>query len=274
MIHCEKTETGGKITVLSEGKKSALIFSLSDATSTPLSMRVECETGSNHDVLLSVAENLVERYSPPVVFVKTESAQLRYCPWIGNSVYRHSTKKLESLYTKPFTPSKPFDRVWSLAESMSEYSFVRSSDDELRFFDRYAVLGQLRKHLKPIEFLSVKEECDYEVQRACVATNRNMLETAAQHLSHTGKYSEAFREVVDRIQNYQQIGYSSFHKTSYLKETIEQVLLPAVVLFGTANKFTKSIMESFVVGAAEYTNVSEGLLETYEKSLKYLNEQK
>jgi hypothetical protein len=274
MIKCEKTERGGKITVLNEGKKSSLIFSLSDATQTPLSMRVECETGSDHDVLLSVTENLVQRYSSPVVFLKTESAQLRYCPWIGNSVYRHSTKKLETLYTRPFTPSKPFDRVWSLAESMSDYSFVRSSGDELRFFDRYAIFGQLRKHLKPLEFLSVKEECDYGVQKACVATNRFMLDTAEQHLSHTGKYSEAFNEVISRVQNMQQGGCVSFHKTSYLRETIEQILLPAVVLFGTGNPFTKSIMESFVSGAAEYTSVSEGFLETYEESLKYLNEQK
>ena len=272
MIKCEKTTNGGTLTVLHEGAETVLSFTLSDNSDSPLVLRMECEANTDSKVQSALVENLVNRYNAPVVFLKTENAQVRYSPWFGKSVFRHSTKKTKSLYTRPFSEGKSFNRLWSLAECMNDYSFVRSAGDDLQVFDRYAVLKQIRLHLTPFEFLSVKEECDYEIQKACVKTTRCITEAAKETASKAGEYTRAFSEVIERIEALQMDGCVSFdRKIAYLQEAIEQIFLPSVVLFGSSHPMTKRIVEAFVSGAAEYTQVSEEFMDSYEECLKYLN---
>ena len=272
MIKCEKTTNGGTLTVLNEGTETVLSFRLSDTTDTPLVLFMECSGHQDSKVQMALADNLVNRYCSPVVFLKTENAQVRYSPWLSNHVFRHSTKKSQSLYTKPFSEAKAFNRLWSLAECMNDFSFVRSVGDDLQVFDRYAVLKQIRLHLTPFEFLSVKEECDYAVQKACIKTTRNITEAAKAAVSHSGKYEDAFSQIIARLDALQTEGSLSFdRKTAYLQEAIEQIFLPSVVLFGSSNPMTKEIVKGFVSGAAEYTEISEGFMGTYEECLKYLS---
>jgi hypothetical protein len=274
MINCERTENGGRISVMDENAEAVVTFTVSDSTSHPLTLRIVEESPSDARLLLALANSLIERYESPVVWLRTGNAELRYSPWIG-SVYRHSTAKEESLYTLPFNAGKPFSRMWSLAEAMSEYSFVRSLQEDLQFFNRYAILAQLRKHMKPLEFLSVKEECDYSVQCSCVNTTRSIIERARENIAATGLYREAFDQVLSRIENEQKNGSVSFdNKISYLHEAMVNVCLPSIVLFGSGNKFSKAITEAFTSGAAEYISTSQTLLETYEECLNHLNEGK
>lgn len=271
MIKSEKTENGGTITVLNGGITTVLRFTVSDSTSNPLVFRMEC---SGHDTraLSALIESLVMKYGSPVVFVRSENAQTRYAPSIANSVFRHSTRGNESLYTRPFPDGGVFSRLWTLAESMNEYRFLRSVEEELQVFDRYAVLGSLRRHMKPFEFMSVKEECDCTIQGSCVDTTRAVIQAARDAVSHTGSHAPAFRQVLDRMDRLQTDGSQSFDtKTSYILETIESIFLPAAVLLGHGNPFTQAVAAAFVGGAAKYTAVSEEFMGTYEDAFKYLS---
>lgn len=272
MIQCERTENGGRISVSDGNRQATVVFHLSDTTPNPLTLRLHEEPESDVRLTFALADSLVERYQSPVVWLRTGSAELRYSPWIGNSVYRHSTTKEESLFTKPFDASKAFSRIYSLAEAMNDYSFVRSTDEDLQFFNRYTVLAQIRKHTKPFEFLSIKEECDYSVQSACVRTTREIIEAAKRLLSETGIHREAFSQVLNRLETQQASNAISFDtKVAYLHEAVSDLCLPSIILFGTGNKFTRAITEAFTVNAAEYIRVSQELLEAYEDCLKNLN---
>jgi len=269
MIQCERTENGGRISVR-DGNRSAVIdFTVSDTTPNPLTLRMIDESGGDVRLIHALADSLLERYKTPVAWLRTGNAELRYAPWIGNSVYRHSTTNEETLFTAPFDAGKAFTRICSLAEAMHNYSFVRSTDEDLQIFNRYAVLAQIRKQMKPFEFLSIKEECDYNVQSACVNATRAVLSAAENNLKFTGQRKEAFRQVLERLETQQRSGAVSFDtKTAYLHQVITEICLPSIVLFGTGNAFTQAITNAFTASAAEYIRVSQELLETYEECLK------
>lgn len=275
MIECERTENGGRVSVRDGHREAVLAFTLSDTTASPLTLRMVDESCGDPRLVHTLTASLLERYKSPVVWLRTGNAELRYAPWIGNSVYRHSTTNEETLFTAPFNAGKPFSRMYSLAEAMHDYSFVRSTDNDLQIFNRYAVLAQIRKQMKPFEFLSVKEECDYSVQNACVSATRTIISAAVENLKSTGARQEAFRQVLERLETQQRMGSVSFDtKTAYLHQVVTEICLPAVVLFGTGNRFTKAITEAFTASAAEYVRVSEELLETYEECLKNINNPK
>lgn len=272
MIQCDKTPNGGTIRVRGNSSEAHITFVLSDHTGTPLSLQITEEYGSDPRLTVAVVDSLVERYNSPVVWFRTGNAELRYLPYISNSVYRHSTVHEQSLFTRPFNDGKAFTRIYSLAEAMSNYALVRSVNEELQIFDRYAVLSKFRKALKPIEFLSMKEECDYNIQTACVDATRNTIQNGKEKLDATGSYSTAFEKVLHELEEKQKNGSYSFDaKTAYLREVVVGVCLPAIVLFGSSNPFTQAVTEAFVRGAAEYARISEELLEGYEAALKYSN---
>ena len=272
MIQCDKTPNGGTIRVRSDSSEAHITFVLSDHTETPLSLHITEEYGSDPRLTVAVVDSLVERYNSPVVWFRTGNAELRYLPYISNSVYRHSTVHEQSLFTRPFNDSKTFTRIYSLAEAMSNYALVRSVNEELQIFDRYAVLSKCRKALKPIEFLSMKEECDYNIQTACVDATRNTIQNGKEKLDATGSYSTAFEKVLHELEEKQKNGSYSFDaKTAYLREVVVGVCLPSIVLFGSSNPFTQAVAEAFVRGAAEYARISEEFLEGYEAALKYSN---
>ena len=272
MIQCDKTPNGGCVRVSGKDSQTAIDFVLSDQTSTPLTLTITEEFGSDPRLTLAVIDSLVERYSPPVVWFCTGNAELRYLPYISNTVYRHSTVHEQSLFTRPFNDGKTFSKIYSLAEAMSNYALVRSVSEELQIFDRYAVLSKFSKALKPLEFITMKEECDYNIQTACVTATRNTIHHGKERLDATGSYSAAFEKVLHELEAKQASGSYSFDaKTAYLREVVVGVCLPAIVLFGSSNPFTQAVTESFISGAAEYARISEELLEGYEAALKYSN---
>jgi len=269
MIQCDKTPNGGSIRVQGKDSQAEVSFVVSDPSETPLTLQITEQHGSDPRLTLAVIDSLVERYNPPVVWFSTSNAELRYIPFISNSVYRHSTVHEQSLFTRPFKDSKSFTRIYSLAEAMSSYALVRSVNEELQIFDRYAVLSKFRKALKPLEFLSLKEECDYNIQTACVDATRQTIQNGKENLDATGSYSAAFEKVLRELEEKQKNGSYSFDaKTAYLREVVVGVCLPAIVLFGSSNSFTQAVTEAFVRGAAQYARISEELLEGYEDALK------
>ena len=135
MIQCDKTPNGGTIRVRGNSSEAHITFVLSDHTGTPLSLQITEEYGSDPRLTVAVVDSLVERYNSPVVWFRTGNAELRYLPYISNSVYRHSTVHEESLFTRPFNDGKAFTRIYSLAEAMSNYALVRSVNEELQIFD-------------------------------------------------------------------------------------------------------------------------------------------
>lgn len=270
MITCTRTANGGRIIVDETHGHSVVEFWLSDTTPTPLSLRIQESLGSTARLTLSVANSLAERYGSPVVWLETANAELRYTATLGNGLRRNATHGNGSLYTKPFDNSKLFGRIHSLAEAMSAYSFVRSESEQLQFFDHYMVLATVRKKTKPMEFLSIKEECDCLTQSACVDTVREMITAGKAQLDHTGEYRSAFFEILDRLDRSQDAGAQIFDsKRSYIKELAAEVCLPAIVLFGTTNTFVKHITEAFLSGAAKYITTTQELLETYDAAFKY-----
>ena len=272
MIQCDKTPNGGRVQVRSKDSQADIGFVLSDQTETPLTLYITEEYGSDPRLTLAVIDSLVERYASPVVWFCTGNAELRYLPYISNTVYRHSTVHEQSLFTRPFNDSKAFTRIYSLAEAMSNYALVRSVNEELQIFDRYAVLSKFRKALKPLEFITMKEECDYNIQTACVDATRNTIQHGKENLNATGQYSAAFEKVLHEMEAKQASGSYSFDaKTAYLREVVVGVCLPAIVLFGSSNPFTQAVTESFIRGAAEYARISQDLLDGYEAALKYSN---
>ena len=269
MIQCDKTPNGGSIRVQGKDSQAEVSFVVSDPSETPLTLQITEQHGSDPRLTLAVIDSLVERYNPPVVWFRTGNAELRYIPFISNAVYRHSTVHEQSLFTRPFKDSKSFTRIYSLAEAMSSYALVRSVNEELQIFDRYAVLSKFRKALKPLEFLSLKEECDYNIQTACVDATRQTIQNGKENLDATGSYSAAFEKVLRELEEKQKNGSYSFDaKTAYLREVVVGVCLPAIVLFGSSNSFTQAVTEAFVCGAAQYARISEELLEGYEDALK------
>lgn len=270
MITCTRTVNGGRIIVDETHAHSAVEFWLSDTTSTPLSLRIQESLSSTARLTLSVANSLAERYGSPVVWLETANAELRYTATLGNGLRRHATYGSESMYTKTFDNGKLFGRIHSLAEAMNGYSFVRSESEQLQFFDRFTVLATVRKQTKPLEFLSIKEECDCLTQSACVDTVREMITVGKTQLHHTGKYHSAFFEILNRLDRSQDTGAQIFDsKRSYIKEVATEVCLPAIVLFGTTNTFVKHITEALLLGARKYITTTQELLETYEAAFKY-----
>lgn len=156
---------------------------------------------------------------------------------------------------------------------MSAYSFVRSESEQLQFFDHYMVLATVRKKTKPMEFLSIKEECDCLTQSACVDTVREMITAGKAQLDHTGEYRSAFSETLNRLDRSQDAGAQIFDsKRSYIKE-LAQKCATAIVLFGTTNTFVKHITEAFLSGAGKYITTTQELLETYDAHSNTQNKQ-
>lgn len=269
MIQCEKNKNGGTIRAVARGHENLVEFWVSDDGKTPLTLSITEQHGNDPRITVAIIESLIERYGSPVVWFTTPNAELRYSPFFNNSVYRYSTTDETSLYTRPFKDGKTFSRIYALAEAMSKYSLVKSINEELQIFDRYAILSKFRKALKPLEFLSLKEECDYNIQTACVDATRQTIQNGKENLDATGSYSAAFEKVLRELEEKQKNGSYSFDaKTAYLREVVVGVCLPAIVLFGSSNSFTQAVTEAFVRGAAQYARISEELLEGYEDALK------
>lgn len=270
MIQCDKKGNGGTIRAVSRGHENIVEFWVSDSGANPLTLRIREQHGNEPRITNAIVESLIERYTPPVMWLTTGNAELRYTPFFNNALYRYTTRDETTLYTRPFDDRKVFSRIYSLAEAMSNYSLVRSLDEELQIFDRYAVLSKFRRALKPLEFISIKEESDHSIQTVCVHATRTILEHGKKTVDATGKYAKVFREVLEELAAKQEIAAYSFDaKTAYVREVVDGVCLPAIVLFGSRNKFTQAVTEAFANGAAQYAKISQELLDTYEEALKY-----
>ena len=272
MIQCEKQNNGGKIRAVARGHENIVQFSMSDRGDTPLTLWINEQHGNDPRITVAVVESLVERYNPPVMWFTTSNVELRYPPFFNNSVYRYSKTHETALYTRPFKDGKTFSQIYALAEAMSNYSLVRSLNEELQIFDRYAILSKFRKALKPLEFITIKEESDYNIQTACVDATRQIIARGKEMVDATEKYASGFAEVLEGLQKKQGASSHSFDaKISYVREVVAGVCLPSIVLFGGRNPFTQAVTEAFALGAAQYAKISEELLETYEDALKYSN---
>lgn len=269
MIQCEKNKNGGTIRAVARGHENLVEFWVSDDGKTPLTLSITEQHGNDPRITVAIIESLIERYGSPVVWFTTPNAELRYSPFFNNSVYRYSTTDETSLYTRPFKDGKTFSRIYALAEAMSKYSLVKSINEELQIFDRYAILSKFRKALKPIEFITIKEESDYNIQTACVDATREILRKGKENLDAAEKYSSGFAQVIKTLEEKQNHSASSFDaKTAYVREVVAGVCLPAIVLFGSRNRFTQAVTGAFASGAAQYAQISEDLLESYEDALK------
>lgn len=270
MIKCRKNNHGGSVTVRDGSTTTVLEFTVSDSSAVPLVLHLKCG-GIITRVVSALLESMVLKYRSPVVFTELANAQLRYMPSIANTVFRQFTHESRSVYTQPFPDSARMSRLLTLAEAMNSYCFVRTAGEDLQMFDRYTVLGTLRRHMTPFEFMSVKEECDYGVQNSCVDTTRKVIAAARSALTHAGSHSAAFTEILNRVDGLQNTGAAAFDtKTSYIREAIECILLPALVLLGHENPFTRAVAGTFVQGAADYTSLSEEFMGTYEDALKFV----
>lgn len=271
MIHCEKTSNGGRIRAVAHGHENVLEFTLSNRI-LPLTLSITEQYGNEPSITVAMVEALVTRYSPPVVWLTSQNTELRYTPSFTNTVYRHSTVHETSLYTNPFGDGKKFSRIYSLAEAMCQYSIVRSVNEELQIFDRYAILANFRKALKPIEFITIKEESDYSIQTVCVDATRNTIDVGKKNLDTTGEYRNSFAEVLHELETRQNCSAYSFDaKTAHLREVVAGVCLPAIVLFGNEHPFTQAVTLAFADGATKYAQITEEMFEAYEKALKYSN---
>jgi len=269
MIQCEKRPNGGRLRVVARGNENVLDFTLSNSGS-PLTLSVTEQYGNEPTITVAMVDGLVQRYSPPVVWFTSGNAELRYSPCFANDVYRHSTVHETSLYTRPFSDGKAFSRIYALAEAMCQYALVRSVNEQLQIFDRHAILSKFRKAMKPIEFLTIKEESDYSIQGACVDATREAISSGKEQLDATKEYRAGFAEVLHELETRQNgSAYSFDAKTAYLREVVAGVCLPAIVLFGSNHPFTQAVSGAFARGAARYAQISEDLLQTYEDALKY-----
>jgi hypothetical protein len=270
MINCERKGNGGTIRVVSSGQENTIDFFVSDSGVTPLTLSVTEHHGNEPRITVALVESLVQRYNSPVVWFTTKNAELRYTSWFSNSVYRYTTKDETSLYTKPFKDGNVFSRIYAMSEAMSNYCLIKPLNEELQIFDRYSILSKFRKALKPMEFISIKEESDHNIQTVCVKATREIIESGKKNLSATKGFKKGFAEVLECLETTQEQSAIAFDtKVSYMREVVTRVCLPAIVIFGSGNAFTQAVTGAFARGTGQYVKLSEEMLDAYEQALKY-----
>ena len=267
MIQHEKTDGGGSVRVKSPDGFAVVAYTLSNPTS-PLSVQCSISGGSTPRFAVAVMESLVQKYTPSVLFVETSATELKYKPKI-DELFRCWTADSQSLYAEAFSSRELFNRVCSITAAMQNYDFVRVNSEEMQFFRTHDVMKKIRENTKPFEFLNIKEECDYSIRGSCVDCVRDLVSTARNTLNLLPEKQQIpFLEALNLIENKQRHGGYAFDtKHSYIQETVNALVLPAIVKYGN-HQFTQNLVNALSKTTSSYVSASEEFLNNYAEILE------
>jgi len=265
MINYEQTDNGGSVCVAQDTNFCTLTYQLSNKTS-PLSIRCSVDKNSAPKTVGFVVCSLLEKYSPKVLLISSKDIAVRFIPKFGN-MFRCWTQGDQTVYAESFSSRNIFERVCSISYAMQNSNFVRVENNEIKLFGYCDVLKRLRKNTTSLEFLTLKEECDYYMKTVAVKGVCDLIETAEKNLyTIPQKDRLAFQEVSKQLLREQ--GQESFNfdtKYSYIQEAVVGIVLPAIVKYGLAHPFTEAVLSEFSKQASVYTRSSEELISSYSK---------
>lgn len=268
MIKCDKTLSGGSVCVENGNETASVSFIYSNKTN-PLSLSCVVDRKSSCSLSYSIIENLIQKYNPCVVVLTTHDTTLRFKPKIG-SVFRCWTSENQSLFTEGFSSRKLFNRVCDISSAMQDYNFIKAENEELQFFRYKDVISKVKENTNPMEFSSIKEECDYSIRSSCVRSVRSIMETANSSLallSHP--LAKQFNEAIENLntrQNEYAMGFDI--KNSIIQEATNFILIPAIVKLGNDHPFTQAIFDEFSKSTSHYISSSEKFLKSHKRILR------
>lgn len=267
MITHTPKSNGGEI-VVSHNKETVQVdFTISNKELPVAYLR--CSTnGRDCKTILGVVNALVEKYSPVVFILQTPIKELLYTGNIG-TVKRIATQKENSIYCSSMHHKEIAKSLWEISRAIDDGYFIEGSVFSSKQYERLGILKIIRESTTPFEFLSMKEEYDFAIKKKRELTCSRMIEKCKQYSLQNQKYSNCFKESSSRIEKIYKSNSELFESNiSCVESCVVGLLLPAIILLGENNEFTKSLFLIFTESCDQYINTSSEFLKNYKFAIR------
>lgn len=251
MIEHYATESGGSVKVKSLNGSAQVSFSYSNPQDT-LSLWCRVQPHSDTHLSAAIIDNLTERYSPCVLSVFTEDTGLRFKPKYWN-LFRGWTHKTVSVFAESMNAKRQFETICLFSAAMGNTDFIRARGESIDFYSRGDVLRWLHEQCSPMEFVALKEECDYRLRKTAAECVESLLDSATDALLWLDSAdATVFESALDEIKRRQGREHGFDTRYAHVQEFCTAVALPALVRLGEENPFTAQIWEDFCKFSSAY----------------------
>lgn len=266
MIEHYATESGGSVRVKSLKGSAQVSFSYSNPQDT-LSLWCRVQPHSDTQLSAAIIGNLAERYTPCVLSVFTEDTGLRFKPKYWN-LSRGWTHKSQSVFVESMSAKSQFQTICVFAAAMGNTDFIRERGGEINFYSRADVLRWLNERCNPMEFVALKEECDYRLRKTAAECVDSLIESATDSLlwldsGGDSATAAAFESALGELKRRQNKEHGFDTRYAHIQEFCTAVALPAMVRLGAEHPFTAQIWEDFCKFSTSYLADCEQLMRNY-----------
>jgi hypothetical protein len=262
MIEHYATESGGSVKVKSLNGSAHVSFSYSNPQDT-LSLWCRIQPHSDTQLSAAIISNLAERYTPCVLTVFTEDTGLRFKPKYWN-LSRGWTHKSQSVFVESMSAKSQFQTICVFAAAMGNTDFIREKNGEIDFYSRADVLRWLNERCSPMEFVALKEECDYRLRKTAADCVESLLESATDSLLWLNSDdAHAFESALGELKRRQSKEHGFDTRYAHIQEFCTAIAMPALVRLGGDNPFTAQIWEDFCKFSTSYLADCDQLMRDY-----------
>lgn len=268
MITNTKKTYGGEILVEHQQKTAGVDYTITNDGSPTLCLHCRTNQG-NARLTENIVNALVEKYSPFVMVLETPMQELRYNSQF-HSLLRCSSVERYTLYTSNREHKEFFTKLMQTAEAIDSWTFANKTEASIDFYKRQSVLKMIRENTTPFEFLSIKEECDYNTRMMC-RNGFNEILNAARCSLESSQHKTRLESVVDYIENSGDEEFQNISDmTNGMQKCVSELIIPSVVWMGQAHPFVRSLVEKFDEESTKYYKDSTDFLSAFATALNQL----
>lgn len=269
MITNTKQPHSGEIRVEHEQKTAGVDYTITNEGSPTLCLHCRTQQG-NVRMTENIVNALVEKHSPFVLVLETPMQELRY-----NSRFHSMMRCNMGLYTNNREHKDFFGKLMQTAEAMDSWTFANKTESSVDFYKRQSILKMIRENTTPFEFLSIKEECDYNSRMVCRKGFHEILDAAKSSLKSAPQHKTCLESVIVYIEKTGNIEFQTISDmTNGMRKCVTELIIPSILWLGESHPFVKSIVKTFDKESIKYYQDSTDFLSAFESALKNLNSDK
>ena len=261
MIKTTTKLNGGSIILEDDSNNVLVDFTLSNKSS-PI-MCINCViSGNDSKSATLITASLLEKYNPVCLVIETKMRDLLYCRKMEN-VFRCSTIRDKSLFTILNNNKDVWSRLFSMTEEIDCGNLAKKSQTGIDFFSNSSIFAFVRKNTSPFEFLSIKEEYEYNNKELCTVKIReffDIFDTNLVHLSN-GEIKNSLTTLVEsfkkNIRDERGVYYNS---SGSFQKIFTDLVLPYILTIGESHDSSTNMIELFSKTFVDYITMTEDFL--------------